>query len=214
MTDYSRTERHALCDLFHQVGPDHPTLCSGWDAHDLAVHLWVRESDPKAGPGLVLTAFSETTAQRSAEVRQRWTFTELVDRLREGPPRFSIFSMPVLGSRLNVIEFLVHHEDVRRAGDGAEPRALSPGHQNELWRQFLIAGRGLLRGAPTGVEFRRPDGTTAKMRGPRDDGPTVTVTGEPAELVLFGYGRGAVARVRLDGDEEAVSALRLARSGS
>ena len=49
MTDYSRVERLALCDLFDAVGPAAPTLCEGWDAYDLAVHLYVREADP-VGP--------------------------------------------------------------------------------------------------------------------------------------------------------------------
>jgi hypothetical protein len=36
----------------------------------------------------------------------------------------------------------------------------------------------------------------------------VTVTGEPAELVLFGHGRRTVAHVDLTGDEAAVTRLR------
>ena len=30
--DVARTERQELCDLFLEVGPDAPTLCTGWKA--------------------------------------------------------------------------------------------------------------------------------------------------------------------------------------
>ena len=34
--NYAQIERQELCDLFESVGPDHPTLCEGWTAADLA----------------------------------------------------------------------------------------------------------------------------------------------------------------------------------
>jgi uncharacterized protein (TIGR03085 family) len=208
VTDYSRTERLALCDLLDQVGPDHPTLCEGWTTHDLVVHLWVRESDPVAGPGILIPALSNTTARRSEEARAKWSYTELVDKVRHGPPTFSIYSFPVLGPSLNTLEYYVHHEDVRRARP-AEPRDLPRDHQNVLWSRFVLTGRALLRKSPVGIVLRRPDGTTAVMKRPTSAG-SVTVTGEPSELVLFGFGRGSVARVDLDGEPDAVTALRTA----
>jgi uncharacterized protein (TIGR03085 family) len=207
MTDYSRTERRALCDLLDQVGPDRPTLCKGWNTHDLAVHLYVREADPLAGPGLVLPALSDTTARRSAAAKARWSYRELVDKVRNGPPTFSIYSFPVLGSKLNTIEYFVHHEDVRRAEAGTAPRELPKEHQDELWRQLRLAARGMTRKAPTGLVLRRPDGTSSTVRQPTAAG-SVTVTGEPSELVLFCYGRVAVADVTYEGADTAVVALR------
>jgi hypothetical protein len=67
-----------------------------------------------------------------------------------------------------------------------------------------------MRNAPTGVVLRHPDGRTAKVKGGDE---VVTVTGEPSELVLFGYGRGQVAEVELTGDETAVGKLRQASFG-
>lgn len=207
MTDYSRTERLALCDLLDEVGPDHPTLCEGWDAHDLVVHLWVRESDPVAGPGILIPALSDTTARRSAETKKRWTYPELVDKVRNGPPTFSIYSVPILGPSLNILEYYVHHEDVRRAGEHpAGPRDLPSGHQDVLWSRFVLAGRGLLRKSPVGITLRRPDGTTSVVKRPTSSG-TVTVTGEPSELVIFGFGRSP-AHVTFEGPPEAVQSLR------
>src|SRR5918999_422676 len=46
LVTFARSERADLCDLLDKVGPDAPTLCRGWNAHDLAAHLWIRENDP------------------------------------------------------------------------------------------------------------------------------------------------------------------------
>jgi uncharacterized protein (TIGR03085 family) len=205
VTSLCRRERAALCDLLDLVGPDHPTLCEGWTTYDLAAHLWVRESDPLAGPGLVISTFNDTTERRMAHAKDRWSYPGLVDKVRNGPPTMSIFALPVLGEAMNTIEYFVHHEDVRRAGDDTTPRPLAQDDQDELWKRFRVAGRGLLRHAPTGVVFRRTDGTEATMKG---GDPAVTVTGEPAELVLFGHGRRTAAHVDLTGDEAAVTRLR------
>jgi uncharacterized protein (TIGR03085 family) len=207
---FSGRERAALCGLLDEVGPEHPTLCEGWLTYDLVAHLWVRESDPMAGPGLMISALSDTTEKRMEHAKRRWPYPELVDKVRNGPPTISIFSMPVLGGQLNTLEYFVHHEDVRRAGPDTTPRALGRADQDELWKRFKATARGLMRKAPGGVALRRPDGETSTAKG---GGPVVTVTGEPSELVLFGFGRGAVAEVELSGDEEAVGALRDASFG-
>ena len=59
---------------------------------------------------------------------------------------------------------------------------------------------------------RLPDGTTVVAKQPTTLG-SVTVTGEPSELVLFCIGRQAVADVQLDGEAEAVEQLRNASFG-
>ena len=46
LVTFAKSERAELCDLFDKVGPQAPTLCEGWDTHDLAAHLWIRETDP------------------------------------------------------------------------------------------------------------------------------------------------------------------------
>jgi len=60
--------------------------------------------------------------------------------------------------------------------------------------------------------LRRPDGTTSVAKRPNKHG-SVTVTGEPGELVLFCFGRQQVADVQLDGDAETVERLRNASFG-
>jgi uncharacterized protein (TIGR03085 family) len=204
MTSFARRERVALCDLMVELGPDHPTLCTGWTTYDLAAHLWVRETDPLAGPGLVISAFEQATEHRMAGAKRKHSYTELVAKVRNGPPTLSVFSLPLLGDRINALEYFVHHEDVRRTEDPT-PRELTARDSDELWNRFTLVARGLMRNAPTGVVLRHPDGRTAKVKGGDE---VVTVTGEPSELVLFGYGRGQVAEVELTGDETAVGKLR------
>ena len=194
------------------VGPDHPTLCTGWTTYDLAAHLYVRESDLMAGPGLVIPALSDTTDRRMAHAKKRWPYAELVGKVRGGPPKVSVYGLPLIGSGLNTFEYYVHHEDVRRTDADAEPRDLPADQQDQLWSRLKQTGRGLVRKSPTGLVFRRPTGETADLHGSTDAG-TVTLTGEPAELVLFAFGRGQVAQVELDGPEPALTALRGASFG-
>lgn len=212
VTDYSRVERLALCDLFDQLGPAEPTLCDGWDTYDLAVHLYVREADPMAGPGIMIPALSDTTERRMKRAKERYSFTEVVGKVRNGPPRVSIYALPKLGHQLNTTEYFVHHEDVRRAQPSYDVRTLPADQQEGLWKAVRLASKTMTRKAPSGLVLKLPDGTTAVAKRPTDLG-SVTVTGEPAELVLFCFGRQRVADVQLDGEAEAVEQLRNASFG-
>ncbi|MGW6198924.1 TIGR03085 family metal-binding protein [Kribbella sp. NPDC055110] len=212
MTDYSRIERLALCDLFEEVGPAAPTLCDGWDAYDLAVHLYVREADPMAGPGIMIPGLADTTERRMRRVKERYSFAEVVGKVRNGPPPISIYALPKLGHQLNTTEYFVHHEDVRRAQASYDVRDLPTEQQEGLWKAVRLASKSMTRKSPSGLVLRRPDGTTSVAKRPTALG-SVTVTGEPAELVLFCFGRQQVADVELDGDADAVDQLRNASFG-
>jgi uncharacterized protein (TIGR03085 family) len=212
VTDYSKVERLALCDLFDEVGPDHPTLCEGWTTYDLAVHLYVREADPLAGPGIMIPSLADTTERRMDQAKQKYSFTEVVDKVRNGPPRVSIYAFPGLGHNLNTTEYLVHHEDVRRARPDFTVRQLPDEQQRGLWKAVRLASKSMTRKAPSGLVLRLPDGTEAVAKKPTEQG-SVTVTGEPVELVLFCFGRQQVAQVDLDGDPELVKRLLSASFG-
>lgn len=212
MTDYSRVERLALSDLLDQLGPDQPTLCEGWDTYDLAVHLYVREADPMAGPGIMIAALADTTERRMKRAKERYSFTEVVDKVRNGPPPISIYALPKIGHQLNTTEYFVHHEDVRRAQPAYDVRTLPADQQEGLWKAVRLASKTMTRKSPSGLVLRRPDGTTAVAKRPTELG-SVTVTGEPGELVLFCFGRQQVADVELDGEAEAVDQLRNASFG-
>ena len=207
---YARDERLALSARLDQAGPRQPTLCQGWTTLDLAAHLVLREHRPDAGLGLLGGPLAAHTRRVQRRLAGRMPYPWLVQMFRAGPPRFSLFALPGADERANVVEYFVHHEDVRRAQPGWEPRKIDPGLTEVLWARLRMA-RFMLRKAPVGVELARDDKPepagsrvriTAKART-----PVVTVTGAPAELTLWVFGRTAAARVRLDGGEDAIAAL-------
>lgn len=213
---YARDERLALCALLDSAGPREPTLCEGWDTRDLAAHLVLREHRPDAGAGILGGPLAGYTRRVQRRLAERTPYPRLVETIRNGPPRLSVFGLPGMDERINLVEYFVHHEDVRRAQPGWEPRELDQALADVLWERLGMA-RFLLRKAPVGVELARDDGPdsergatnrvriTAKART-----PVVTVTGPPAELTLWTLGRIAAARVRLDGSEADVKALSAA----
>ena len=211
---YSRDERLALCALLDETGPDAPTLCEGWTTGDLAAHLVLREHRPDAAAGVAGGPLAGYTARVQQRIRQRIPFPDLVRMIRSGPPRLSVMALPGMDERVNAVEFFVHHEDVRRAADGWEPRALGSGESDMLWDRLRMA-RFMLRKAPVGVELARDDGGPAAHNTggasyritARNATPAVTVVGSPAELTLWVMGRRAAARVRMDGIQAAVTKL-------
>ena len=211
---YSREERLALCALFDETGPDAPTLCEGWTTGDLAAHLVLREHRLDAAAGVAGGPLAGYTARVQQRIRQRIPFPELVRMIRSGPPHLSVMALPGMDERINAVEFFVHHEDVRRAADGWEPRALGSGESDMLWGRLRMA-RFMLRKAPVGVELARddvgpatdnPDGVPYRITA-RNATPAVTVVGSPAELTLWVMGRRTAARVRMDGIQAAVTKL-------
>jgi uncharacterized protein (TIGR03085 family) len=192
------------------VGPDQPTLCDGWQTADLAAHLVLRERRPDASVGIIGGPLARYTRRVQARIAERTPYPKLIELIRTGPPRLSPLGVPGADERINVVEFFVHHEDVRRGQPDWQPRELDPGLSEVLWRRIGVA-KLLLRKAPVGVELVREDAAqaggrvriTAKART-----PVVTVTGTPAELTMWVMGRTGAAQVRLDGNDADIAALR------
>jgi uncharacterized protein (TIGR03085 family) len=209
---YSRDERRALCALLDETGPGAPTMCEGWTTLDLAAHLVLREHRPDAGAGLLGGPLARYTAHVQGRIAERMPYARLVQIIRDGPPRLSVFGLPGMDERANLVEYFVHHEDVRRAAPGWQPRDLDPELTEQLWRRLGMT-RLILRKVPVGVEFARDDvgngdGAGRKLRITiRNGTPVVTVVGNPAELTLWALGRTTVAQVRMDGAEQPVRAL-------
>jgi uncharacterized protein (TIGR03085 family) len=194
-------ERAGMLDAAEAAGPDAPTLCRGWTVYDLLAHVWVREHEPVAVPGLVVPALHGITERRERAARQRWSFEELIAELRRGMPLPA--GLPVVRELGNVHEFFVHHEDIRRAG-GAGPRPADRELDDALWLRLRAFAPVLLRRVHgVQVVLRRPDGARIAAR-PFGRGPQVTVTGPPPELFLYCFNRKDVAAVTVEGDEAAV----------
>jgi uncharacterized protein (TIGR03085 family) len=203
----AKSERASLCDLLVAVGPDAPTLCEGWTTLDLAAHLVVRERRIDSGPGLVVPALAGWTNRVRTQAKSRG-LERLIEQIRSGPPKFS--PMRLVDESVNGMEYFIHHEDVRRAQAGWEPRDLPSDLEAELWKRVASSAKLAMRRAPVGVVLERPDGISVVARSAE---PSVEVVGRPAEVAMFSSGRQSAARVELRGDPAAVEQIRSARLG-
>jgi uncharacterized protein (TIGR03085 family) len=207
VTNLAATERAGLSDLLDRVGPFAPTLCEGWRTRDLTAHLVLREGRPDALAGIVIGALSGRTARVQRKLAHR-NFSELVNRLRTGPPRWSPFRLPRINEGASNIEFFVHHEDVRRAQPEWTPRVLDAATDELLWRRCRRMARLALRTAPGGIELLRSDTGERHATRPPDSGRVVlTLSGTPQELLLYLFGRRDHALVVPEGDAETFRVL-------
>jgi uncharacterized protein (TIGR03085 family) len=214
-------ERSEFCATLRATDPDAPTLCGDWTAALLTAHLVQRErSFTEALGRLPVTRLRHRAGARLADLVAERTYPELVDAFETGPPAYSPFALPVLREAVNLTEYAVHHEDVRRAVGvvggiegiaGIDPRPIPVSRQRAIWRGVRISAPLLMRSVPVGVRLVAPGwGSTATRRAQRG-GAAVTVTGDPLELALLAMGRQRVARVEYDGTPEDVAAVTGAR---
>ena len=204
-----RRERHALCDTALALGPDVPTLCAHWTARDLVAHLLVRENSMIGAAGISFSPMAGLTERAMAKAG-RAPFPEMVGKLYD--PGITPYRLPGVERLTNTLEYFVHHEDLRRAQPGWEPRELPAADEDELWK--LLPGSARLATRKTGVPIvvRRSDrpGQEATVRKGPDP---VVVTGRPSELVLFFFGRSELHEVSFGGPPEVVTRLREADRG-
>ncbi|ACU85385.1 conserved hypothetical protein TIGR03085 [Brachybacterium faecium DSM 4810] len=202
------TERESLTRTFLDLGPQAPTILPGWDAEDLLEHLLLREGAPHLIAGRKLPGPWRAAAGRELERRRAAPWQERVERFRTGPGRWS------LAGRVDALsgqgELLIHHEDLRRAQDGWQPRRLSAERTADAWRSVGLMAPLAMRVradvtlvSPVGGRRLRSRGAVGALR----------VHGEPLELLLWVSGRDDVARVRIHGDEAALRALGEGRRG-
>ena len=198
----AQQERAALVTTMRGVGPEQPTLCGDWTTRDLAAHLVIRERRLDAAPGIMVPKFAGYTERVQNQVAAENDWNVLLDQIASGPPLLSPFKL--LDPFVNVAEMFIHHEDVRRAVTGWEPRDLDAATTSSLARQVSLMSRMTMSKTPARVTLKTPDGTTLTTVG---KGPAVTVTGEPGELLMFISGRDQ-AKLTFTGDDAAVSAVR------
>ncbi len=198
-----KSEREALCDLLLEVGPDAPTLCAGWNAGDIAVHLVVREARPQAWLGVPIgdrIPFANRYFDHLVAKEHRLGWPELVARVRRGSALGPTRYQPIRG-RVMAREFMVHHEDVRRA-NGLGPRTGIPEVQALAWAKLpALAKRRFVVSDRYGFELIHPDGRHRTMK---PGAPVVQLTGEPLEQLLYAFGRTSAARVKVLGDADAL----------
>ena len=179
----------ALCDVLDTVSADAPTLCRGWSAHDLAVHLWILKRDPLGWPGVVVPRLD---LGRSARIRRRWTYEQLTSLLRKEPG--AIACMPCdrrEDFRHSLGEYWMHTQDVARPNQVMQTPP-SESLQDELWLRVQKVAATLHRRRTPGLVLSRPGRTSVQVTaGP----PRIVLSGEPSELMCWVHGRTTAARV-------------------
>lgn len=194
-------ERAELCARFSELGPDAPTLCGGWVTSDLAAHLAARERNPIGGPGIVLGGPFERLTDWAMAREARRGYEVVVERVRTGPPLVP-WRLPVVRTVLNLNEYFVHHEDVRRA-NGEGPREDRLELEDAL--RPLVARMAGIQLWRAGIDVALVDETGRVLASRGSDPPRIS--GRPGELLLWLNGRGGVADVAFEGSEAQVTAL-------
>jgi uncharacterized protein (TIGR03085 family) len=104
----------------------------------------------------------------------------------------------------------IHHEDARRGQPNWKPRVLDSA-TTETLAEMVDSGisKLVLRKSSVGVQVKLPTGRTIELKkGPK----TVTMSGEPGEILLYLAGRRA-AEVELSGDPDAIAAFDGVKKG-
>lgn len=194
----ARDERKALVDLMTELGPDAPTLCDPWRTLDLAAHLAIRERRPDTAPGIVVPVFAKWTGKVQEDYTHK-AWSELLELVRTPP-----FWIKPIDDLMNTAEYFVHHEDVRRAQAGWEPRPYDARREATLWKVLPLTARMTYKSSPVGVTLVRPDGEHVVAKQGANG---VVITGEVPELVMLAFGRDQV-RVEYSGDPDSVQRVR------
>lgn len=208
---WMEVERAALVQTLLEADPDAPTLCEGWTVRDLTAHLVAREHMPlrhaldqleRRAPG------TERFQGRLADgARTPDGYRALVDRFAAGIPAWSPVGWP--GDAAHLVEYVVHHEDVRRAGpDPAEPRLLPTDLVLAVWERLAPLATIAYRSSPVGVVLAVPGGPRRVVRRRPD---AVVVLGDPVELALHALGREEAAEVEVLGRDEVVDRFEASR---
>lgn len=186
MTNLARTERLRLVDAARRAGEDAPTLCEGWTTRDLATHLVIRERHPGAALGILMPKF-ESKREAKEEEYAAMSYSSLLG-LVASPPRWTPGGLPGVETLMNTSEFLVHHEDIRRAALEWFPRRFSRSENKTVWSQCRVALLAFAAKAKGPVEINSPGFGQAKA-GRKSEAAGITITGEPMEILLYLMGR-------------------------
>ncbi|MBE1514123.1 TIGR03085 family metal-binding protein [Nesterenkonia halotolerans] len=197
MTSTASEQRQALVTALRGVTADAPTLCEGWAAEDLALHIVIRDSRPDlmVGPQLPLVGDWASNALKNL---RNTGYAELVKRAEAGPPPYFPQSFPPLNDMMNTAEFYIHTEDVLRAQpefDPNSPRVISEKLRKRLWGQGGMMFPMAARGAKQRITFISP-GYGTRTAGPAS-APQLQIKGAPEELLLWAFGRKEKAQVEI-----------------
>lgn len=196
-----RRVRANLVEALRAADPDAPTLCEGWSARHIAAHVLLRERRPwTMAPTMVprLSYRTENLVQAYAGERgDRARYEQLIDDFENGPSRFSPYSWA--GTYVNLLEYAVHAEDVRRGLPGWSELDFDAETIDAIWSQFkrgaslMMRRRSLPSGAvPHGLIMVADEGPRAVVRS---GFPRTVLRGPMMDLVIYAFGRDEVTLV-------------------
>ena len=203
------SERTALVQALADAGPSAPTLCEGWETRHLAAHLLLRESKPTLAAGVAGGPLEARTGRHTNQLADELTGQRRYEKaLRDFEALPGYLHMrtrfPGLDEAMNLVEYFVHTEDVRRAsladGEQPAPRELAEGVQEKMWKVLRARARLMARKRyPQGLVLEAPGYSAAvhTVIAPPAGQVATVLTGEPGELVLYLFGREAAARVEV-----------------
>ena len=102
---------------------------------------------------------------------------------------------------LNLLEYVVHHEDLRRGSGPVPHRTLHEEEVRELWRRARPILTRAYPKAPVAVRLE-PDDSALTAIGKHSSG--VVLSGAPLELVLHAFGRREAADIGIQGSADAM----------
>lgn len=200
MERWDAVERANLVTALQEAGPEAPTLCEGWQTRHLATHLYLRRHRPwqafRQGEG-------STFARLADEAGDPARYAELIERFDAPPSALTPMALQdgPLGMLTNHMEYVIHHEDVRRGAGPVEARVLPPEQSDVVFDQTVQLASLSLRKAATGVVLVVPGGRRKVVHKGAD---AVAVVGAPVELALVTFGRRRAAVLELQGSDGAI----------
>lgn len=182
-SEFARLELNAMAETARLLGPTSVTLCPQWDAADLLEHVLVRTS---GASGFLLSAmginFYLKAYMRSNQTR--W------DSLLESAARHRPSSR-----WHDLVEILVHHEDLRRSDPYWKEREYSIPRQeivmSLLTRAYARRGRGRVV-----LSCHCVDSEVEAVLSVSHDGQYEEISGRPTEVLQYIYGRPANIQAR------------------
>lgn len=211
-----RKERTTFLATLRKVGPDAASLCSGWQAADIAAHVAMAERYGgvpmtllyplrrilPAGARSRLMARLRRIGDRQTTAMKHRGWSECLQRLESGPP--AAYDLSGIAP-IRLVEEWVHHEDVRRA-NGSGPRPADPAVDEALWQSLTFLRAFSEFSAPLeSVEVALLDGRSLRVR---PEPAELQITAPPGELLLFLAGRHEVAQVQIAGDAGMLAHLK------
>lgn len=192
------TERQALVQTLRALDPEAPTLCEGWDVRHVLAHLVQREHSPASSIGDLVVrrepGQEKYLGQLVDSARSPLGYEALVKRFQAGPPRWS--PLKWAAESINLLEYVIHHEDIRRGAGAVAARDLPAEEADAIWAKLPTMVRLSYRTCPVGVTLTR---TSVESQVVKTGRGSVVLTGEPVELALYVTGRRAAAQVQVSG---------------